>query len=100
MVGVEPDLVDLERLRAVDVGHRHGHEFELHIHAPILPDYRGRVERIVPEVLQVRATTRAWAAAAVAGKNRPGANYGAVYCAVYAEHADADLPHGGPAQAA
>ena len=32
VIGVEADLVDVEGLGALDVGHRHAHEFELHIH--------------------------------------------------------------------
>src|SRR5215471_14605230 len=33
MVGVEPDLFGVERLGAVDVGHRYGHELDLPVHA-------------------------------------------------------------------
>ena len=32
VIGVEADLVDVERLGAVHVGDRHGHELELHFH--------------------------------------------------------------------
>ena len=32
VIGIEADLVDVEGLGALDVGHRHAHEFELHIH--------------------------------------------------------------------
>ena len=39
VVGFEPDLVDVERLGAIDVSHRHGHEFELEIHTSPLSWY-------------------------------------------------------------
>jgi hypothetical protein len=37
VVGVEPGLIDVERLRAIDVGDGYGHQLEFEVHAGTLP---------------------------------------------------------------
>ena len=76
VVGSEPDLVDVERLGAIDVGHRHGHELEPEIHAqPLSCEARGSGGVRIPlaEARRERAP-RAWRRAAghVASAAQPG----------------------------
>src|SRR5205823_1516897 len=63
VVGVEPNLVDVERLRAVDVRHRHLHELESPVHSaaePIVSGMRVVLRPLAPddadELLRIHRT--------------------------------------------